>query len=86
MEFNPFVVPENCLDFEVDANGRDEGGGEGVVGVSEEKGGFSHRRIADNQEFEHVVEVLVGSILLPPLVLRNRHLWNKLNEKTENVE
>ena len=65
LQFDPLVLSEHCLHFEVDADGADEGGGEGVVGVPEEEGGLAHRAVADDQQLEHVVEVLVCCVLLP---------------------
>ena len=37
---------------------------------------LAHGRVADDEELEHVVEVLVGGILLPRLPL-GRHLKGK---------
>ena len=47
---------------------------EGIVGVAEQEGSFAHAAVADDQQFEHVVEILVGGILLPPVVLTHRHV------------
>lgn len=69
LQLHSFVVPEDRLDLEVNADGADEGRGEGVVSVAEEEGGLAHRRVADDEKFKHVVEVLVGGIFLPAVVL-----------------
>ena len=56
LEFDAFPVDFDVFDFEVDADGGDEGGGEGVVGVAEEEAGFADAGIADHEEFAlHVV-------------------------------
>lgn len=56
LQFDPFTIHFNILDLKVDADGGDEGGGEGIVGVSEEEAGFAHAGIADHEEFAlHVV-------------------------------
>jgi hypothetical protein len=56
LQFDSFTVDFDIFDFEVDADGGDEGGGEGIVGVSEEEAGFAHAGIADHEEFAlHVV-------------------------------
>ena len=54
----------DCLDLEVNAHGADKGGREGVVSVSEQKGRLAHAAVANEQQLEHVVEVLVRSISL----------------------
>ena len=69
-------MPEDSFNFEVDADCGDEGGGEGVVGITEEEARFAHRAVANDQQLEHVVKVLVGRILLPRLAL-GCHLQNK---------
>ena len=73
LEFDALVLAEDGLDFEVDADGGDEGGCEGVVRVAEQERRLAHAAVADDQQFEHVVEVLVRRILLPPVVLAHRH-------------
>jgi hypothetical protein len=56
LQLDSLAVDFDILNFEVDANGGDECGREGIVGVSEEKAGFAHSRIADHEEFAlHVV-------------------------------
>ena len=65
LQLHPLVLSEYSLHFEVDANGADEGRGEGVVGISEEEGGLAHGAVPDDEQLEHVVEVLVGCVLLP---------------------
>ena len=56
LEFDALVVDFNVFDFEVDSDGCDKGGGEGVVGVSEEEAGFSDARVSYHEEFDlHVI-------------------------------
>lgn len=69
LELDPLVVPEDCLHFKVDADGRDEGRGEGIIGIAEEEGGLADRRVTDDQQLEHVVEVLIRRVLLPFWIL-----------------
>lgn len=72
LKFDSLVIPKNRLDLEVYPYCTDEGRREGVVGVAEEEGSLAHGRVANNQEFEHVVKVLVGGILLPAVILCRR--------------
>lgn len=58
-------MPKDGLHLEVDAHRGDEGGCEAIVGVAEEEAGLAHAGVADDEELEHVVEVLIGGILLP---------------------
>lgn len=69
LKFDPFVVPEHGFHFEVDADGGYERGRETVVGVSEQKRRLTDAAVADDQQLEHVIEVLVGPFLLPFPVL-----------------
>lgn len=52
----------DSLHLEVNAHSADEGWSKGVVGIAEEEGGFANTAVADDEQFEHVVEILVGSI------------------------
>ena len=69
LKFDTLVIPKHCLDLEIDADGRDKGWSEGVVGVAEQERRLADTAVADNQQLEHVVEVLVRLVLLPSLVL-----------------
>lgn len=62
-------MPKDCFHFEIDSDGAHERRREAIICVSEEEGGFSNRTVADDEQFEHVVEVLVGRVFLPPLIL-----------------
>lgn len=53
-------MPEYGFDFEVDAHGADEGRREAVVRVTEEEGCLTDRTVADDQQFEHIIEILIG--------------------------
>ena len=55
----------NGLDLEVDADRTDEGRGERVVGVAEQEGRLADRAVSDNQQLEHVVEVLIRRVAMP---------------------
>ena len=65
LQFDPLVLSEDRLHLEVYPDGGDEGRGEGVVCVPEEEAGLSDGRVSDDEQLEHVVEVLVGRVLLP---------------------
>ena len=64
LQFNSFVVPEDCLDFEVYADCADERRRERIVGIPEEEGCFADTAVADDQDLEHEVKVLICGILL----------------------
>lgn len=62
-------MSEDRFHLKIDAHGRYEGRGEGIVRVAEQKGRFADRRVADDQQLEHVVEVLVRGLLLKLWIL-----------------
>ena len=74
LQFNPLVVLVHGLHFEVDAHRADESRGEGVVGVAEQERRLAHAAVADDQQLEHVVKVLVPSLPLPLHILSGSHL------------
>lgn len=76
LELDPLFVPVDGLDFEVDAHRADERVAERVVGISEQKAGLAHAAVANDEELEHVVKVLVGAISLPKALVCLRHLWS----------
>lgn len=59
LQLYPLVVPVDGLDLEVDADRADERRCEGVVCVSEEEGGLSNAAVPDDEDFKHVIKVLV---------------------------
>lgn len=67
-------MSKDCLDLEVNAHCANKGRGEGVVSVAEQEGSLSHTAVANDQDFEHVIKVLVNCIFLPLLVLSSSHL------------
>lgn len=74
LELDPLVVPVNRLHFEVDANSADEGVAEGIVCVPEQKAGFANAAVTNDEQLEHVVEVLVWAIFLAETVVSFSHL------------
>lgn len=74
LQFDPLVVAVHRLDFEVDAHRADEWVAEGVVCVAEQKGGLTHAAVADDEQFEHVVKILVRAIPLAVALVCFRHL------------
>lgn len=69
LKFDPFVVPEHGFHFEVDADRGHERRRETVVRVPEQERRFADTAVADDEQLEHVIEVLVGPFLLPFTVL-----------------
>lgn len=69
-------MSENRFHLKIDAHGRYEGRGEGIVRVAEQEGRFTNGRVPDDQQLEHVIEVLVRGLLLKFWILA-RHLANK---------
>lgn len=67
-------MPEDGLHFKVDSDGGHEGGRKRVVSVAEQEARLTHARVADDEQFEHVVKVLVGCIFLPLWITTAGHL------------
>ena len=65
---------ENGLDLEVYSDGANEGRAERIVRIAEEEGSLSNAAVPNDQQLEHVIEVLIGRILLPLGVASGRHL------------
>lgn len=59
LELDSLFISEHSFYFEIDPDGADECGREGVVRVAEQKGSFAHTAVANNEQFEHVVKVLI---------------------------
>lgn len=76
LKLDSLFIFENSFDFEIDANRADKRRGKGVVRVAEQERCFSHAAIANDQQLEHVVEVLVrrGVLLAKPGILCRGHL------------
>lgn len=74
LKFDSFVLTEDGLHFEINTDSGDESGCKWVVGVTEEEGCLAHAAVTDDQQFKHVIEILIGRIFLPPIVLAHRHL------------
>lgn len=68
LQLNPLVVAEDSFDLEVNAYCADEGRGEGIICVAEQETGFAHTAVANNQELEHIIKVLISCILLSGLL------------------
>lgn len=62
LQLHSLLMAVDSLHLEVNAHSADEGRSEGVVGIAEEEGGFANAAVADDEQFEHVVKILVGSI------------------------
>lgn len=65
LQLDPLIVSVDGLDLEVDAYSADKGRREGVVCIAEEERCLAHAAVSDDEDFEHVVEVLVRRFLLP---------------------
>lgn len=59
LQLYPLVVPVDGLDLEVDAYCADKGRCERVICVTEEEGGLSDAAVPDDEDFKHVIKVLV---------------------------
>lgn len=86
LQLDALVMPKDRLDLEVDAHGWDEGRCEAVVRVAEEETRLAHARVADDEQLEHVVEVLIGRILLPLGISTTSHSYVLQREKEEEQE
>lgn len=65
LQLHSLLIAVDCLHLEVDAHSADEGWGEGVISIAEEEGGFANAAVADDEQFKHVVKILVGGIFDP---------------------
>lgn len=74
LKLHPFVIPVNSLHLKINTHSANEGVVECVVGVSEQKTGFPNTAIANDEQFEHVVKVLIRSISLPKALVCLCHL------------
>lgn len=59
LQLYPLVVPVDGLNLEVDAHCADKGRRERVVCIAEEEGGLSYAAVANDEDFKHVIKVLV---------------------------
>ena len=56
LELNASSVNINVLDFEVNTDGGNEGGGKGIVCVTEEQAGLSNSAVPDHKQLDlHIV-------------------------------
>jgi len=56
LELDALAIDLDVLDFEVDADGGDEGRGERVVRVTQEEARFAHAGVSDHEQFDlHVI-------------------------------
>lgn len=69
-------MPEHGFHLEINPNRADERRREAVIGVSEKERGLPHRAVTYDQQFEHIVEILIGGVFLPFWVCAG-HLRNK---------
>ena len=65
LELDAQAINFDLLNFKINSNGGDEGGGEGIEGVAKEHAGLAHARVPEHQELE--MEVV-------PLLQRRRGL------------
>ena len=63
LQLHSLLVAVDSLHLKVYAHSADEGWGEGVIGIAEEEGSFANTAVANDEQFEHVVKILVRSIL-----------------------
>lgn len=63
LQLHSLLMAVDCLHLEIDAHSADKGWSEGVISIAEEKGGLANTAVADDEQFEHVVKILVRGIL-----------------------
>ncbi len=81
LQLDPLVVAINRLHLEVDSHSADKRVAEGVVGIAEQEGRFPDTAVADDQQLEHVVKVLVGAVPLAKTLVCLRHLQVRIDER-----
>lgn len=74
LQLYPLVIPVDGLDFKVDAHCADKGRCEWVVCITEKEGGLSDAAVADDEDFKHVIKVLLRRLLLAIWGICRRHL------------
>lgn len=52
----------DCLHLEVDAHSANKGRGESVISIAEEEGGLANTAVANDEQFKHIVKILVRGI------------------------
>lgn len=77
-------MPEHGFYFEIDADCGHEGRRETVVGVPKQERSLADATVADDEQLEHVIEVLVGPFLLPFTVLAG-HLCSCAPDKRRSL-
>lgn len=78
LELDPLFIFEYSFYFEIDPNCADECRCKGVIRITEQKRCLPHTAVADDQQFEHVVKVLVRGVFLAiPGILGRGHLWEE---------
>ena len=60
LKFYSLVIPIDGFHLEVDSYGAYKGRCEGVICVAEQETGFANTAVANDQDLEHVVKVLVS--------------------------
>jgi len=74
-------VPKHSFYFEIDADRGYESRRETVVGVPKQERSLPNATVADDEQLEHVIKVLVGPFLLPFTVLPG-HFCSTPDKKT----
>lgn len=74
LKLYPFVIPVDCLDLKVDAHCADKGRCERVICIAEKEGSLSNTAVTNDEDFEHVIKVLVCGLLLSICGICRRHL------------
>lgn len=69
LKFYPFVIPVDGLHFEVNAHCAYKRWRKRVVCVTKQKARLPNAAVPDDQDFEHVIEVLIGRLLLSITVI-----------------
>lgn len=62
LQLHSLLLTIDRLHLEVNAHSADKGWSKGVVSVAEEEGGLAYTAVSDDEQFEHVVKILVRGI------------------------
>lgn len=76
LKLDSLFIFEYSFHFEIDPDCADKCRCKGVIRITEEERCFPHTAIANDEQFEHVVKVLIRGVFLAiPGILGRGHLW-----------
>lgn len=84
LKLDSLFIFEYSFYFEIDPHCADKCGCKGVICITEQERCFPHTAIADDEQFEHVVKVLIRGVFLAiPGILGRGHLWFKKKRESK---